>query len=188
MNPNKTHSVLNLGKITSKEMIILEEIVSKIQKWDKNKPNNFRELREVDHVIYSFVNNKQNIFKGFSNFPQYEQERKRMLPILKRVTKNYHYSNGFFPRIMFGRLPAGKEVYPHVDAAPSAGAAHKIHIPIRTNPRTFFYVNKKPFHLERGNVYEVNNRTTHSVQNNGKTARIHLIFEYCSYDVLNLPS
>jgi hypothetical protein len=41
-----------------------------------------------------------------------------------------------------------------------------------------FTVDGRPFNLQAGRVYEINNLKTHSVINKGATDRTHLIFDY----------
>ena len=55
-------------------------------------------------------------------------------------------------------------------------------MPVATNPRVRFTVDGRPFKLEAGKVYEINNRKTHSVINKGTTDRIHFIFDYVPLD------
>ena len=49
--------------------------------------------------------------------------------------------------------------------ASSFHIAYRIHIPITTNDLVRFTIGGRPFHLEVGKVYEVNNQNTHSVMN-----------------------
>jgi quercetin dioxygenase-like cupin family protein len=51
-------------------------------------------------------------------------------------------------------------------------------VPIVTNPRVRFMIDGKPFNLEVGEAYEINNQQLHSVMNKGATDRINFIFDY----------
>ncbi len=78
---------------------------------------------------------------------------------------------------MLAKLAAGSYIDEHTDGAGSNLLAHKIHIPLQTNNDTTMTVNGQTKHLQKGHAYEVNNIVPHSVENNGKTDRIHLVFE-----------
>ena len=54
---------------------------------------------------------------------------------------------------------------------------HRIHIPIITNDQVIFHIDKIPFFLEEGKVYEINNQKLHSVENNSNFDRVHLIID-----------
>lgn len=73
-------------------------------------------------------------------------------------------------------LPAGCVVAPHVDGPP-LDRIHRCHLPLKTNAETLFTIGEEDFHLEFGVVYEINNQLMHSVHNNGKTSRIHLLVD-----------
>jgi hypothetical protein len=61
-------------------------------------------------------------------------------------------------------------------------------VPITTNPRVRFTVDGRPFKLEVGQVYEINNKLMHSVANKGDTDRIHFIFDYVPADREPVPT
>ena len=78
---------------------------------------------------------------------------------------------------------AGGRILPHRDSHPSFGAGHRIHVPIVTNPRVRFMIDGRPFQLEVGQAYEINNQKVHSVMNKGDVDRINFIFDYVPADV-----
>ena len=170
----KVGIVEKVGKVADADMKQLLQVAKQI-KYEKNKPNNFFVLREVKHQVISFVVNIQNINEGF--YVEDEKIYEQLVPILDRITHTYDYPDKCYPRIMFARLPAGKRVYAHVDGASSTKHAHKLHIPIHTNPSVIFRVENKKMHFQKGFLYEVNNRKLHSTRNSGQTPRLHLIFE-----------
>ena len=67
---------------------------------------------------------------------------------------------------------------PHRDSHPSFGAGHRIHVPIITNPRVRFMIDGRPYQLQVGEAYEINNQKVHSVMNKGAEDRINFIFDY----------
>jgi hypothetical protein len=65
----------------------------------------------------------------------------------------------------------------HVDRSDVLYLSRRFHIPITTNKKCIFTVEKEDFHLEQGNLYELNNRRYHSVENASDENRIHLIID-----------
>jgi quercetin dioxygenase-like cupin family protein len=47
-----------------------------------------------------------------------------------------------------------------------------------TNPRVRFMIDGRPYQLEVGEAYEINNQKVHSVMNKGAEDRINFIFDY----------
>ena len=76
------------------------------------------------------------------------------------------------------RLQAQGVIKTHRDTHPSFHYGHRIHLPIVTNPRVRFMIDGRPYKLEVGKVYEINNQLVHSVMNKGTEARINFIFDY----------
>jgi aspartyl/asparaginyl beta-hydroxylase (cupin superfamily) len=74
--------------------------------------------------------------------------------------------------------PRGRAHPAASDSHPSFGVGHRIHVPIVTNPRVRFMIDGRPYQLQVGEAYEVNNQKMHSVMNKGDTDRINFIFDY----------
>jgi hypothetical protein len=75
-------------------------------------------------------------------------------------------------------LPAGKEVYKHMDHYPHPENLKRIHIPIITNDQVFWYCGSIRANMKKDIGYEVRNlEHQHSVINKGTTDRIHLILD-----------
>jgi len=76
------------------------------------------------------------------------------------------------------KLPAGKSIAPHVDAASHFKLYHRIHIPIVTNPQCLFTVGGETIHMKKGELWEINNDgKMHSVRNGGAEDRVHLLID-----------
>lgn len=84
---------------------------------------------------------------------------------------------GYFSRIVLVNLAAGGEIASHVDCMPSLKRAHRVHLPIVTNDRVLFAVQGDIRHLPQGELWEINNRRSHAVRNQGAD-RIHAILDY----------
>lgn len=93
-----------------------------------------------------------------------------------------HQFDGYVAKTTYAKLPAGKEITPHVDPGYYLSTVHRLHIPIITNDKVLFTVGGTTFHMEEGVLYELNNRLMHSVKNLGDSDRIHLIVDIIPKD------
>lgn len=182
-NPRKTTSVRRLGHV---DISALKEAVLAMPEslWDQenaSKPNRFEALDRTRHVVFRFVSGFQDWRQSYDR-PLWEAWRGVLEPVLERATAPFGYSRGSYPRVMLARMAPGGVIKPHRDANPAAKWPHKVHVPLVTNPDVRFFVEGAPYHLQEGEVVEVNNMGVHAVENAGTTDRIHLIFEYYDLD------
>jgi aspartyl/asparaginyl beta-hydroxylase (cupin superfamily) len=89
---------------------------------------------------------------------------------------------------MAAKLLSGKKITPHVDRHVSFHRGHRIHVPITTNSRVRFMIDGRPYQLQVGQAYEINNQKMHSVMNKGSEDRITFIFDYVPPDLIELPA
>ncbi len=106
---------------------------------------------------------------------------------MEQTARSLGYDNYRFPRVMLAKLPAGGEISVHRDISASY-YIHKIHIALVTNPDAIFHAGEKAMNLPVGEIYEVNNKISHAVKNDGDLDRIHFIFECYSMDDYGKPS
>jgi hypothetical protein len=183
-NPRKTRSLRPLGPV---ELGSLREDILAIPEatWaseNEGKPNRaYTSLDRTEHIIFRFVRDVGD-WRDSIDYPLWATWRERLEPLLQTVIRPYGYARVHFPRIMLARMPAGSRIRRHKDSNPAALWPHKIHVPITTNPQVQFYIEPDYHHLEVGQAYEVNNIGVHAVQNDGDSARIHLIFECYDLD------
>jgi hypothetical protein len=104
------------------------------------------------------------------------------MPLMHHILKEFYPPGGTIVRAMAAKLLAGAVIKPHSDSHPSFHAGHRIHIPITTNSRVRFMIDGRPYQLEVGKAYELNNQKHHSVMNKGKEDRITFIFDYIPSD------
>lgn len=181
INPNKTATVRELAPV---DVRALTEAVLALPaaEWDKTADfeanyNKQGAIRSAAHIIFRFCDRREIPFRYY-DMPAWPDWEPLLMPVLEAAVTPYAYRHGFYPRIMLAKLPGGTFIPPHVDGQPHVSVPHKIHVPLVTNPQTFFFVNDERFHLAEGVAYEVNNAARHSVVNGGDMDRIHLIFEY----------
>jgi len=70
----------------------------------------------------------------------------------------------------------------HKDRGDLLYISRRFHVPIFTNSKCVFIVEKEYFHLEEANVYELNNRKYHAVENFSDENRIHLIIDVLPHE------
>ena len=88
--------------------------------------------------------------------------------------KKYYGNNAKIVSLMVTKLFAKKQIPEHIDGG-NLSQIHRCHLPIITHKDCEFYINKKKFFFEEGNVFEINNVAPHAVVNNSDIDRVHLI-------------
>jgi len=142
--------------------------------------------RQAQYDVHQMTNSIVMIFTDGSGWPNIDVKREagwdllaeQAVPLMQRIVEDHYPSGGTIIRAMAARLEAGGIIKPHRDKHPSFHYGHRIHIPIYTNPRVRFMIDGRPYKLEVGKVYEINNQQQHSVMNKGKEGRINFIFDY----------
>ena len=84
------------------------------------------------------------------------------------------YDKGRRGMTMYSRLIPGQTIPTHIDE--HEDCHRRVHIPITTNEKSWFRSGDEVAHFEAGYAYEIDPFIPHSVVNNGKTDRVHLIF------------
>ena len=106
------------------------------------------------------------------------------VPVMHGIIERCYPKGGAIIRAMAAKLLQGGKIRPHRDVHPSFHHGHRIHVPITTNPRVRFIIDGRPYRLEVGRAYELNNQLMHSVANKGGEDRITFIFDYVPPDAL----
>lgn len=110
--------------------------------------------------------------------PGWDRLAEAALPLMNDIISRFYPPGGTVIRAMAAKLLAGEKITPHVDKHPSFHNGHRIHVPITTNPRVRFMIDGRPYQLQVGEAYEINNQLMHSVMNKGEQDRITFIFDY----------
>ena len=110
------------------------------------------------------------------SFPELDAVFKPELDeILSCFSRCYDYCD--FTAILL-LLPAGAQIQPHVDKGRWFRLAHRIHVPLVTNPEVEFRVGSACLNMQVGKAYEIDNANkTHSVANHGASDRVHLVVD-----------
>jgi hypothetical protein len=77
---------------------------------------------------------------------------------------------------MLSVVMPGHSIEPHRDQQPDYWK-YRVHVPLWTNSKSFTHVGKEKHHLVVGKAYKVNTREIHSITNDGRTPRIHFMFD-----------
>lgn len=112
-----------------------------------------------------------------STHPLYDELLPLVQPLVDHV-RAWAGETGYAVQLILLRLQAGRAIPLHVDGGLSLPFVHRIHAPIVTNPEVCFTVGGETRHLAEGEIWEINNMTTHAVQNHGQEDRIHLVLDW----------
>ena len=85
---------------------------------------------------------------------------------------------GYFVRATLVRLKARGSIAPHQDNNFSLAHSHRIHLPVITSDQVLFTVGGDTMSLPAGDMYEINNRRMHSVDNGSDQDRVHVILDF----------
>jgi hypothetical protein len=100
------------------------------------------------------------------------------MPIMEEVVSRHYPPGGMLLRVILARLLPKCRIDEHFDTHPSFSIAHRIHVPLLTNPQVEFTVGSQRIATRPHHAFELNNKMAHAVANLGDTARVHLIFDY----------
>ena len=147
-------------------------------------------LRQNEYEVHQQTQSVVLVFTDGVGWPNIEVRKESgwdllaeaAVPMMHGILEEYYPKGGTIIRAMAAKLPAGNIIKPHFDKHPSFHASHRIHVPITTNRRVRFMINGRPYQLETGKAYELNNQKNHSVMNKGKEDRITFIFDYVPPD------
>jgi len=175
----KPATVRELGAV---DIAPVEQMLRRINEnvWNaenSRKENNFSCFHHTQHIVFRFVSGDRQSPRHFHDNPAWLLWQQVLLPVMANAIRPYGFGDPVFPKAMLARLASGHIIDSHVDTATSNLYTHKIHVPIRTNAQTQFFVNDESHCLQEGIAYEVNNSAPHWASNQGDSDRVHFIFE-----------
>ena len=148
--------------------------------WNENvqRQNDYEVHEQTRSIVLLFADVAQWPALEVSKQPGWDRLAKVAVPVMHEIIGKWYPPGGTIIRAMAAKLLAGGRIVPHRDSHPSFGAGHRIHLPIVTNPRVRFMIDGRPYQLQVGEAYEINNQKVHSVMNKGDADRINFIFDY----------
>lgn len=143
-------------------------------------------FRQKSYDVHDQTQSIVLVFTNASNWPNAEVRKEPgwdriadvAVPVMHEILEKHYPLGGTIIRAMAAKLVAGGKIKPHNDSHPSFHCGHRIHVPITTNPRVRFMIDGRPYQLQVGQAYELNNQKQHSVMNKGIEDRITFIFDY----------
>ena len=117
---------------------------------------------------------ERNVHRG----PGWDRLAEVAVPVMQEIIKEHYPPGGEVIRAVAAALRAGGNIKAHMDVHPSFHCAHRIHVPITTNPKVWFTIDGRPYQFGIGQAYEINNQKQHSVVNRGSEDRVTFIFDY----------
>ena len=145
---------------------------------DKYRQEEFEVHHSTESIVLVFVDIERWPEIVVSQEPGWPRLSDVALPLMNDIISRLYPPGGTVIRAMAAKLLAGGKITPHVDRHPSFHSGHRIHVPITTNPRVRFMIDGRPYQLQVGEAYEINNQKQHSVMNKGAEDRITFIFDY----------
>jgi len=120
-------------------------------------------------------NTKGEKHKKNYNFLNFDKVLEDLKPIYEKK-----FGSGDFHRVLITRLKPKSSIAVHADQGIALMQGRRTHIPLTTNKDIVFKCGQdlQSFHLEVGNVYELNNAKKHAVSNPTDEHRIHLIIDW----------
>jgi quercetin dioxygenase-like cupin family protein len=148
--------------------------------WNENvqRQNDYEVHEQTRSIVLLFAEIADWPAVDVTKQPGWDRLADKAVPLMHQIIRNWYPPGGTIIRAMAAKLLAGARILPHRDSHPSFGAGHRIHVPIVTNPRVRFMIDGRPYQLEVGQAYEINNQKVHSVMNKGDADRINFIFDY----------
>lgn len=148
--------------------------------------------RQQDFDVHRQTESVVLVFCKLDRWPALDVEKRAgwdrlaelAVPIMHDLIARHYPPGGTVIRAMAAKLLSGGKIAPHTDSHPSFHAGHRIHVPLTTNPRVRFMIDGRPYRLQPGQAYELNNQLTHSVMNKGAEDRVSFIFDYLPPAVL----
>jgi hypothetical protein len=142
---------------------------------DQTRQQSFEQHKATQSVVMLFSNTWPNpAVEQRSGWKHFAEPANALMGEI--IAANYP-PGGRIIRAMAAKLLAGGRIALHKDGHPSFAAAHRIHVPLVTNPDVDFVIRGASHHLDEGVAYEVSNLDYHAVTNRGPD-RIHFIFDY----------
>ena len=132
--------------------------------------------RHTKSIVMIFAEGWPDI--RLARYPGWDVLAGLAMPIIEKIVRNHYKKGGSVIRAMVANLIKDGVIETHYDAAPSFAVGHRIHVPLQTNDDVVFTIDDKPYKLNVGEAYELNNLLDHSVVNEGDSDRYHLIFDY----------
>lgn len=168
----------SLGKIDAEP---LRQVILDLDEdaWLSNeqRQNDYEVHRQTQSIVMVFCDGPMNDLT-VSKENGWDLLADVAVPVMHELIGRGYPAGGTIIRAMAAKLLSRGRINPHFDSHSTFRRSHRIHVPITTNPRVRFIVDGRPYRMNVGEAYEINNQKTHSVMNSGSEDRITFIFDY----------
>ncbi|MCH9695410.1 MAG: aspartyl/asparaginyl beta-hydroxylase domain-containing protein [Gammaproteobacteria bacterium] len=148
---------------------------------NQSRQNDYEVHKQTQSVVLVFCDGSMDKL-AVSKEDGWDSLSPSAIPVMHDLIERHYPPGGIIIRAMAAKLLAGGRINPHFDSHATFRRSHRIHVPITTNNRVRFMIDGKPFRMQPGEAYEINNQKTHSVMNSGNEDRISFIFDYMPPD------
>jgi hypothetical protein len=97
------------------------------------------------------------------------KDTKLVFDFAEKIRNKFSYSR----QVSIAAHPPGTKINLHTDT----DSYLKVHVPILSNDRAYFFFEKEKFVMQPGKMYLVNTQKLHGTVNEGHTIRTHLFFK-----------
>jgi len=155
---------------------------------EKHRQQAYDVHRETESIVLVFTDLSEWPSLTVQKEPGWDRLADVAVPVMHDLIGRFYPKGGTIIRAMAAKLLPGGKIKTHNDSHPSFHAGHRIHVPITTNPRVRLIIDGRPYKLQVGQAYEINNQKQHSVMNKGTEDRITFIFDYVPPEELGRSS
>ncbi len=149
---------------------------------DESRQKSFYMHDQTRSIVLLSLDDTKWPDRHVSKGPGWERIADVAVPVMEEIIKKHYPTGGDVIRAVVASLKVGANIKAHTDGHQSFHCAHRIHVPISTNPKVWFTIGGLPFQFKVGQAYEINNQKQHSVVNKGDEDRLTFIFDYIPPD------
>ena len=130
-------------------------------------------------MILAAKDSNSTIFSdGMNNFELQELLAEELAEIYSMINAHIGRDDHLQVRVQLIKLPARRNVLPHVDFGHIFTVTNRFHIPIITNKNVDFFIQLTKVPMDEGKLIEINNQVLHCVFNQSDLDRVHMIIDW----------
>jgi hypothetical protein len=155
---------------------------------DQIRQKTFAVHRLTRSIIFDWLDNNWEI-GGPVHVKRYNHIPPELAgPVYACAEKIERHFSGKLVRMVLAELRARAKIPGHVDNGIGVTAVHRCHIPIVTNEKVYFIIDRVPYYLEPNVAYEFDNTRMHAVDNQSDQRRVHLLCDFLPPDLVVAPA
>lgn len=169
--------IRDLGKVDVSGLIKAIDMLD-AEVWERNdlRQTTFDVHKQTKSIVLVFASGWPNM--QIIRHKEWDLLSDILEPLIQKIIANNYEGAGTVIQVMIANLKAGGEISRHYDSAPHLNISHRIHAPLKTNPKVRFLIDDIRYEMKVGQAYEINNQREHEVYNDSDEDRYHLIFDY----------